>query len=276
MTERATPRQILDVLAALAPDSKPSIDVSVDDDDMVAVPVSYTRMFEQELGRPTFPAKGGWHQIDEAGAERLIKRALLHDDEGLLRLGWLWVHGVGADRTRVRFPLVSMPVRRQLVEHGILSLVSSGHDVVAPAGEPDVTELVTDPAARQELEATIAFGGGALSGEQGVQPAAGLLADLSELLDWARRGAAAAGFPTASVTARFSDLDGWVSDVYEVVARVYLYLAQPVDRQVTIASTLRSWDGAGLADTALAAAYGLGERRVAPTGERVAVRRMPS
>ena len=247
----ATPGQVLATLAALAPDSQPVVQQRVRDEEMIAAPLSYTRMFEAELGMPTFPAKGGWQRFDEHLAAPLAKRAKLHEDEALLRLGWLWVHGIAPDRTLVRFPLVSMPVR-----HAGEVFKIAGYNI-NPVGDPELTDFVTDPGLRQRLDSTMKFGGGGLSNVDDDQTTGVLLDELPSLKTWAVQAAAAAGFETQTVNPTFSNLDGWAAARYEVVARVFLYLAEPVQRQVTIASTLRSWPQSQLDDTAFGRAYGL-------------------
>jgi hypothetical protein len=255
----ATAGQVLATLAALAPDSKPTIRLDTPDADMRTVPISYTRMFEQALGRPTFPAKGMWHAIPTS--HDLLKRAQLHDDENVLRLGWLWVHGLSVDRARVHYPLVSMPVRRA----GSMGLFGdSGQGAVQPVGEPELTELVTDPVLREQLESSMEFGGGALD-QEGVHADPALLTRLARLSAWTSACAAAAGFPAAPLVPRRSDLNGWPAKRCEVVATVQLFIADTPQRQVTVASTLRSWEESGLDATALAAAYGVGATRPAPT-----------
>jgi hypothetical protein len=247
----ATPGQVLATLAALAPDSHPAVQQRVRSEDMVDAPLSYARMFEAELGIPTFPAKGGWQRFDEHVAAPLAKRAKLHEDEALLRLGWLWVHGVAPDRTLVRFPLVSMPVR-----HAGEVFKIAGYNI-KPAGDPELTDFVTDSGLRHQLDSTMKFGGGALSDVDDDQTTAALLDELPSLKTWAVQAAAAAGFETQTVNPTFTNLDGWAAARYEVVARVFLYVAEPAQRQVTIASTLRSWPESELDDTAFARAYGL-------------------
>jgi hypothetical protein len=253
----ASPGQILATLADLAPDSGPTVPVWVPAGDMAPIALGYTRLFEQALGRPTYPSKGMFPAIDERAVDRLVKRARLHDEQNLLRLGWLWVHGTAKNGSQVRFPLISMPVR-YATGSGLLSFaVSAG---LRETGEPELTELVTDTTIRDELDGSMEFGGGALnSDELRADPA--VLSRLPRLLSWSRRAAAAAGFAAHPVVEDFSDRTGWTPDTYEIVAGVGLYVAEPSQRLVTIAATLRSWNSGDIAETAFAAVYGL------PTGD---------
>ena len=204
-TQRASPGQILAALADVAPDSQPAVQQRVRDDDMVAIPLSYTRMFEGELGMPTSPAGGGREPINMSEAAPLVKRSKLHEDEQLLRFGWLWVHGLAPDRTLVRFPLVSMPVRH----HAELFPISRYN--LKPTGDPELTDFVTESSQRHELEGTMKFGGGAFASIDSHQTTSETLDELPTLKAWAMRAAAAAGFGTQVVTHTFSNLDGWAA-----------------------------------------------------------------
>jgi hypothetical protein len=125
------------------------------------------------------------------------------------------------------------------------------------AGDPELTDFVTTSSDRAELESSMKFGGGAFSNIEEQHTTTECLDDLPGLEAWAVRAATAAGFETDIVTHTFSDVDGWAAARYEVVARIYLYVVEPTQRQVSIASTLRSWPESGLRDTAFSRIYGI-------------------
>jgi hypothetical protein len=112
--------------------------------------------------------------------QRLYARDILHREERLLRRGWGWLLGyaeVGGARRTVRAPLASEPVRLQRSLTGYR---------VSPAGDLEVTPLVTDRMLAGELEEALAG------------------ADLrwltaEETFAWVGRAADAAGLPVPEV-----------------------------------------------------------------------------
>src|SRR5438477_6329222 len=85
---------------------------------------------------------------------RLAALDALHKEERILRRGWAWVLGAaevdGARRT-VRLPLLVQPVR---IERGLRSRV-------VPAGDLELTPLVTDRTVAAALEAAPGLGSAA-------------------------------------------------------------------------------------------------------------------
>lgn len=247
----AAPGQILAALAELAPDSQPVVEIKVPADEMAALPIDFLKTFHTVVT----PGDSDTSQpvaLDPDEIAPLIKRARMRD-EGALRIGWLWVHGVAPDRTLVRFPLVSVPVRSAAVRN--LLLMVAGQIDLQPIGDNELTDLITDRAERRELEAALAFGGGALDGIKARQVDPALLRRLPKLASWARQASAAAGYGTSVLVNDFSSRKGWPDGKYEVVATLNLYLAEPTQRQISIASTLRSWPATELTDTAFAKLY---------------------
>ena len=262
MAKPATPRQILSTLADLAPDSDRRRDQSVSRSDLVALPISYTSLLRHQAGLSWDASSGERVGLDASTIEPLLKRSKLHDDEGLLRIGWMWVLAPSPSGSTVLFPLVSMPVRptrlQQLtnVARRVLLSKPSFADIV-PAGEAEVTDLIDDPTERNTLEQTLTVGGGALSGRRDTIVDPTMLRRLSQLQVWARRASAAAGYPAKRFVERIPDRPTVRSGSEPVlIPQIALYLAEPERRAATIASTLRSWDPDELDETAFAALYG--------------------
>ena len=109
---RASPGQILAALAELAPDSQPAVGRGCRARTCSRCHSATRACSMTSLGFPSIPtlASGSvstrtmccrWSSVRSSTTTRV------------LRFGWLWVHGIAADRTLVRFPLVSMPVRHE-------------------------------------------------------------------------------------------------------------------------------------------------------------------
>jgi len=94
----AAPGQILAALAALAPDSQPVVELKVPADDMARLPLTFLKTFHAVVS-PGDSDTSQTVSVDPDEIAPLIKRARLRD-EGALRIGWLWVHGVAPDRAR--------------------------------------------------------------------------------------------------------------------------------------------------------------------------------
>ena len=93
MTAPTSMRQILDVLAALAPDSQPTKRLHVPNEDLADVPLAYAKVFNTQ-GSAASAAVRRVITAPAHSVEPIVKRARLHREEDLLRLGWLWVRTV--------------------------------------------------------------------------------------------------------------------------------------------------------------------------------------
>ncbi len=236
------PHDVLAVLADLAPDARATVPRFIDDGDRAVLPYDSVSMFESGA-----LYVGG--ERDVAGYVRRMRRAItpflaqakLHEGEEILRVGWLWVTG-RADGERVRFPLVSASVGTP----GVLFAASG----TLRLGDVELTDLITDPADRERLEADVEFGGGAVDGrgDDHLDPA--LLGRLTRLHRFATAAASAAGHATERLTAQRLE-----SDELHVVAQVAIYLTAPVQGSTTIAATLRTWGRRHVMDTAFEALY---------------------
>lgn len=253
----ASPRQILDALAALAPDRQPTKQLHIPDEDLQFMPLRAVRLLS---GR--FPVTTPTHTV-----LNILKRAQLHREEHLLRLGWMWVRLVGADGHIVQFPLVSVAVKQSRVLTEIGLALRSGEALMAQeeggiastvlvaTGDVEVTDAITDPGRRHTLEATVELGGGAFDDHDAGQLTQVHLDRFPMLRRWAESAASAAGITGAAVVAAAPTSPALLRDRPHVMAQVALYLARPTVRSITIASTLRSWPAAGLERTALSALY---------------------
>jgi hypothetical protein len=175
--------------------------------------------------------------VERRFGERLAAVDLLRPEQRSLRAGWLFVAGrrttPDGKVQRVLHPLVTVPVRVVRPPFGAAQLL--------PAGDVEVTELVTDPGPRRQLEGDIQLGGGAL-GEL-TEPAIPerLLERLPSLLRFARQAAQAAGFDTATVVGakdgpeRLRQQDGLV-----IVAGVAVYAVHDTGT-TSAAGSLRLW-----------------------------------
>ncbi|MFF5296907.1 DEAD/DEAH box helicase [Paractinoplanes globisporus] len=165
--------------------------------------------------------------------DRLAALDALHREERLLRRGWGFLAGrteVDGKARKIRVPLLSQPMR---LERGL-----TGYRVV-PAGDVEVTPLVTD----RELAA-------ALEAAPGLAAPGWLEAIGSKA--WLRSAAAATGLP---VDALVEDGKHIPAERVVLVARAALYVARDVFGG-GLQDSLRSWAGRDLSGTALAAIYG--------------------
>lgn len=181
--------------------------------------------------------------------ERLAAMDVLHRDERLLRRGWAWIVGkaeVDGARRTVRLPLLSEPVRMRKTLGGYR---------ISSAGDLEVTSFVTDRALAARLESSAGVGTAAWVGKR-------------ETRRWLEEAAAATGLPvTEFVLATPEEMTGakiaerWppkLPDALIAVAGAAIYVARDVFSG-GVQDTLLNWAGReGIADTALAAVYGLG------------------
>ncbi len=244
-----TPAQVLSTLADLAPDTKADRGLFVPSSDVKILPFDVVHSFAQGKLPSSDDPQATVARRTERRIRPLLRRARLHDDDRL-RIGWLWVAGLDPDGDRVFFPLVSAAVRHRTIDR----VLAFGWYRLR---EPEVTDLIPDPADRDRLEASMQYGGGAAVGGPDDYMDPKLLARLPRLHAWASEAAAAAGFPTSRLVARPSADGPAEPGQYEVRAHIAAYLASTRRRSATIAATLRAWPGDGLTDTAFAAGYGL-------------------
>ena len=175
--------------------------------------------------------------IDRDFGERLAAIDQLRAGQRSLRAGWLFVAGrapgVDGRSRRVFHPLVTVPVR-------VVRPPLVGNARLLPAGDVELSELVTDHEIRHELEGNIEFGGGALDGNAVEVPPA-LLARLDRLARFARSVAAAAGLPAAKLVPATAGPDGFLrADRLVVVAGIGVYAIHEVGES-SRASSLRAW-----------------------------------
>jgi hypothetical protein len=171
--------------------------------------------------------------------DRLAALDALHHDERILRRGWGFVVGtteVDGARRRVRLPLLTQPVR---LERGV-----RGYRVV-PAGDLELTPLVADRNLAAVLESAPGLGGWGWLAHAG----GGAVA-------WMRAAAEAAGLPVRDVDKTPGPPP---EDGLKLLAAAGLFVVRDV-LGAGLRDSLRSWAGRpGLADTALARAYGTAE-----------------
>jgi hypothetical protein len=179
--------------------------------------------------QPDIPMRVGRdHRLD-----RLAAIDALHEHERLLREGWVYVVGtaeIDGERRRVCHPLMSRPVvlRRALASQ-----------TVVPAGDLEITALISDVDSGLRLEEAAQFGGGALQASPPPDPA--LLQRLDQLVSWINRTAIAAGLPVEQVVAWDRPPERW-RDAGHLVAVVGagLHLSRDVDRP-GFGDVLRAW-----------------------------------
>ena len=129
--------------------------------------------------------------VDRPFGERLAAVDQLRPGRRSLRIGWLFVTGTsttaeGRSR-RVFWPLVSRPV-------SVVRSTLVGPAGLVPAGDVELTRMISDAERRSALEAQIEFGGGAIDGWDVAIPAA-MLDRLARLRAFAVAAAEAAGIP---------------------------------------------------------------------------------
>jgi AAA domain len=236
-----TAAQVVRVLADLADTSGQRRSItSVDPDLMRWLPLSYTNLLRGESGRRS---DGSGFDADDL-ARRIFKTAKLrgNDDEGVLRVGWLWLAGQHPEHGRLLTPLVSLPV---------------GADVVALA-EPELSELITEPGDRLRLGAYVDLDP-AWRDDAAITASPASFSDerVTGIPAWTRDASTAAGCATSTVVAADRPAGEFrQSTDLVVVAGVALYVTPRGRRRpVTQAATLRSWANQPIDDTALGALY---------------------
>lgn len=176
--------------------------------------------------------------LDRQFGERLAAVDQIRPGQRSIRAGWLFLAGRiddGESRTRrVFLPLVSVPVR---VERPM----AFGDARLVPAGDVQLTELITDLELRAQLESQIQLGGGSLDGMRDPAVPAALLSRLSALQRFARDVADAAGLPTAEVIPATDGPDRLMRrDSLAVVAGVGVYASHETGT-TSRAGSLRTW-----------------------------------
>ena len=172
--------------------------------------------------------------LDRKFAERLAAVDQIRPTQRSLRVGWLFVAGqtpAGEGRShRVFQPLVTVPVR---IERMTSYLV--------PAGDVEMSELVTDRRSRRELENAIELGGGALDGIADVKVPTNLLPRLPRLQGFARSAAAAARLPARQLVPATAGPDALMrSEGLVIVAGVGIYAVHETGGS-SRAGSLRAW-----------------------------------
>ncbi len=241
-TAAASAREVLLALADLTPSAEQrSAGLSVPTEWFRWLPLRSVVLFAP--GDPDFA--GTWQHeaarmalVDRRFGERLAAVDQVRPEHRSLRVGWLFVAGAvpaGDGRTRRVFhPLVTMPVRVERPP-------AFGEARLAPAGDVEITDLIGDGKAREELEASLEVGGGALDGMAGVAVPADLLRRLPRLQRFARDLASAAGLPTKRVVPADRGPDELArSSRLVVVAGVGVYAVHETGGSGR-AGSLRSW-----------------------------------
>jgi hypothetical protein len=166
--------------------------------------------------------------------DRLAALDALHREERILRRGWAWVIGTGTvdgGRRKVRLPLLAQPVR---IERGRRARL-------VPAGDLELTGLISDHAVAGALEAV-----------PGLGTAAWLVAP--DTAAWISMAAEAAGLPVVRVLPAGTRAPK-VADELVAYAGTALYVVREVT-SVGLRDTLRTWSTRpGLAGTALDHVY---------------------
>lgn len=212
------------------------------------LPLDAVRLFLPAIPDVMGPRSAGVERTVTIGrkfGERLAAVDQVRPAQRSLRVGWLFVAGrtVAEDGRswRVFHPLVTVPVRvdRLLETH------------LVPAGDAEVSELVTDRAVRQELERGIELGGGALQGMAEAAVPAALLARLDRLRYFARSAATAAGLPATDVVPggeapdRLMRPDRLQGDALVIVAGTAVYAIHETGG-TSRSGSLRTWAGSSL------------------------------
>lgn len=274
------PQRVLEFLADLADSDTQRKEYRVNVDTFRWMPLSYTKLFRGETGRrgDSGPMQDGFP--DDKVTQRILKTARLHEDEGLLRVGWMWVAGHDPELGPVFCPLASMPVQTP-PHHGVSNTLSralrAGYKFadVVPASELEVTELVEDPASRDRLS-VIPHGDSmfatmaspfvkSLTQRDGPGPRQ----QAADLRKWAAAAAAAAGFDASRVIGAEHAPDHYLSaSGLSIVLGLGLYVAEPErkSQRITTAATLRSWAELDVRGSAFEYLYAEGEPEATHAG----------
>ena len=249
-TAAATMKAVLLALADLAPSAEPTArGLAVPTEWFRWLPISALRLFlpHNDLLEGRFQGPAFRLPLDASGSdimavaierhfgERLAAVDQLRPGQRSLRVGWLFVAGrttAPDGRTRRVFhPLVTTPVR---VSRGL------GAARLVPAGDTEITELVTDAPLRHQLEDAIEYGGGALVGEA-PEVAPALLARLDRLRHFSASVAAAAGIPASQLVPATDGPDAFMRrEGLAIVAGVGVFAIHEVGES-SRASSLRAW-----------------------------------
>jgi hypothetical protein len=243
----ALARAVLQALADLAPSTEQRASgLAVPTEWFRWLPVDSVRLFAPGAYLPIGQRFAGLSQqppaergvtIDRQFGERLAAVDQIRAEQRSLRLGWLFVAGrttTDEGRTRRVFhPLVTIPVR-------VRRPPALGKALLLPAGDAEISELVTDRDLRHQLEGSIELGGGALEGITS-DAVAGLLPRLERLQRYARSLAAAAGLPASQVVPAGDGPDALMrAEGLVIVAGVGVYaISEPGES--SRASSLRAW-----------------------------------
>ncbi|HEV2766293.1 MAG TPA: AAA domain-containing protein [Acidimicrobiales bacterium] len=246
-TATASAREVLLALADLTPSAElRSTGLTVPTEWFRWLPLRSVMLFAH--GDPDLA--GTWQHeavrmavVDRQFGERLAAVDQVRPERRSLRVGWLFLAGTVATgeggTRRVFHPLVTMPVRVERPP-------AFGDARLAPAGDVEITELVGDGKAREDLEASLEVGGGALDGMAAVAVPAALLRRLPRLQRFARDLASAAGLPTKRVVPADRGPDELArSSGLVVVAGVGVYAVHETGG-LGRAGSLRSWAGGPL------------------------------
>ena len=179
--------------------------------------------------------------VDRRFGERLAAVDQIRPGQRSLRVGWLFVAGRTATtdgpgpprRRRVFHPLVTVPVR---VDRAIV-----GDAGLVPAGDVELTPLVEEPVARQDLESHIQLGGGALDGLGDSAVPEPLLGRLDRLTRFARSAAAAAGLDATRVIPAVAAPDALMRDDGLVIVAGAAVYAIHETGDSSRAGSLRAW-----------------------------------
>ncbi|MDP9420035.1 MAG: ATP-binding protein [Actinomycetota bacterium] len=181
--------------------------------------------------------------VDRNFGERLAAVDQIRPEQRSLRVGWLFVAGrtSGPDGRprRVFHPLVALSVR-------VDRRPGFGGARLVPAGDVEITELVTDRDQRYRLESEVQYGGGALEGLSGEAIPTALLGRLDGLRRFARAVASAAGLPAGRLVPVKEGPEQLVrGDDLVIVAGVGVYAAHETGT-VSRSGSLRAWAAAPL------------------------------
>jgi hypothetical protein len=238
-----TARRVLNALADLSPAAEQrSSNLSIPTEWFRWLPATAVRLLlprwvpgEFDTQRSTATEQWlGPGVIDREFAERLAAIDQIRPTQRSLRLGWLFVAGqtpAGEGRPqRVFHPLVTIPVRiERLTSH------------VVPAGDAELSDLITDRARRRDLERSIEFGGGALDAVAQVEVPASLLARLPRLQGFARSAAAAANLPARQLVPAGAGPDALMrAKGLQIVAGAGIYAVHETGG-TSRAGSLRAW-----------------------------------
>jgi AAA domain len=250
----ATARAVLDALADLAPSTEQHAPgLAIPTDWFRWLPVESVGLF---MSGPHVPTDGTGFRgvaqrylasdqnefrlvsIERDFGERLAAVDQIRAEQRSLRVGWLFVAGrtktEDGRARRVFHPLVTIPVRVQRPP-------AFGGAWLVPAGDAEVTELVTDHTQRHAFESQIEFGGGALEGLSELEVPRALLSRLERLQRYARAVARAAGLPATKVDSARDGPDGYMRDEgLVIVAGVAVYAIREAGES-SRASSLRAW-----------------------------------